>query len=80
MRARREEIARVVARGIERGDLRPDADPEIATELLAGPVYFRLVFGGELTPDFANRVVDSVIRGYGVAGGRDYSTGPSTSS
>jgi len=79
VRARREEIARVVARGIERGDLRPDADPEIATELLAGPVYFRLVFGGELTPEFANRVVDSVIRGYGVPG-RDYSTGPSTSS
>ena len=79
VRARREEIARVVARGIERGDLRPDADPEIATELLAGPVYFRLVFGGELTPEFANRVVDSVMRGYG-SPGMDYSTGPSTSS
>jgi Tetracyclin repressor-like, C-terminal domain len=58
----------VVARGIERGDLRPDADPEIATELLAGPVYFRLIFGGELTADFADRVVDSVIRGYGAPG------------
>lgn len=68
VRARREEIARVVARGIERGDLRPDADPEIATELLAGPVYFRLIFGGELDADFANRVVDSVLRGYGVPG------------
>ena len=88
VRARREEIARVVARGIERGDLRPDADPEIATELLAGPVYFRLVFGGELTLEFANRVVDSVIRGYGAPGRipaasarpEDHSTGPSTSS
>lgn len=67
VRARRDEIARVVRRGIARGDLRPDADPEIATELLVGPVYFRLMFGGELTPRFANRIVDSVLRGYAAA-------------
>jgi AcrR family transcriptional regulator len=72
VQARRDEIARVVARGIARGDLRADADPEIATELLAGPVYFRLMFGGELTLAFANRVVDNVLRGYG-APGRDLS-------
>ncbi len=65
VQARRDEIARVIARGIARGDLRPDADPEIATELLVGPVYFRLMFGGELTLAFANHVVDSVLRGYG---------------
>jgi AcrR family transcriptional regulator len=68
VRARRDEIARVVARGIARGDLRPDADPELATELLVGPVYFRLMFGGKLTLEFANRVVDNVLRGYGAAG------------
>ena len=73
VQARRDEIARVVARGIARGDLRADADPEIATELLAGPVYFRLMFGGELTIAFANRVVDHVLRGYG-APGRDLRT------
>jgi AcrR family transcriptional regulator len=67
VQARRDEIARVVRRGIARGDLRPDADPEIATELLVGPVYFRLMFGGALTPRFANRIVDSVLRGYGAA-------------
>lgn len=65
VQARRDEIARVIARGIDRGDLRPDADPELATELLVGPVYFRLMFGGELTLAFAERVVDSVLRGYG---------------
>lgn len=75
VQARRDEIARVVARGIARGDLRPDADPEIATELLAGPVYFRLIFGGELTAAFANRVVDNVLRGYG-APGRDLAGPP----
>jgi predicted nucleotidyltransferase len=64
VQARRNEIARVIGRGIARGDLRPDADVDIATELLVGPVYFRLMFGGELSRDFANRVVDTVMRGY----------------
>jgi AcrR family transcriptional regulator len=62
--ARRDEVARVISRGIARGDLRPDADPDIATEVLVGPVYFRLLFGGELTLAFAYRVVDEVMRGY----------------
>jgi AcrR family transcriptional regulator len=67
VQARRREVARVIGRGIARGDLRPDADPDVATELLVGPVYFRLMFGGELTLDFANRVVDNVVRGFGAA-------------
>jgi AcrR family transcriptional regulator len=62
--ARRQEIRRVITRGVSRGDLRHDADPDMATELLVGPVYFRLMFGGELTQAFAERVVDAVLRGY----------------
>ena len=65
VQARRDEIGRVIRRGIARGDLRPDADPTIATELLVGPVYFRLMFGGELDDAFATRVVDAVLTGYG---------------
>jgi len=64
VQGRRDEIRRAVGRGIARGDLRPDADTEIATELLVGPVYFRLMFGGELTDDFAKRIVDAVLAGY----------------
>jgi AcrR family transcriptional regulator len=64
VQARRDEIAKVIARGIERGDLRPDADASIATELLVGPVYFRLVFGGGLEDDFARRVADTVLEAY----------------
>ena len=64
VQARRDEVARVIARGISRGDLRADADVDVATELLVGPVYFRLMFGGELTQGFAERVVNSVLRGY----------------
>jgi AcrR family transcriptional regulator len=63
VQARRDEVARVIRRGITRGDLRSDTDPSIATELLVGPVYFRVMFGGALTPGFAASVVDSFLRG-----------------
>jgi len=49
---------------VARGDLRADADTGLATELLVGPVYFRLMFGGELDASFAERVVDTVLKGY----------------
>jgi AcrR family transcriptional regulator len=62
--ARRAEIGRVIERGIGRGDLRVDSDASVATELLAGPVYFRLVFGGTLDDDLARRVVDVVLNGF----------------
>ena len=63
--ARRTEVGRVVERGIERGALRPDADPGLATELLVGPVYFRLIFGGTLDAAFSSDVVDAYLRGFG---------------
>jgi AcrR family transcriptional regulator len=66
VQARRDEIGLMIVRGIARGDLCPDADPQIATELLVGPVYFRLMFGGELDREFAERIVDNVMRGYGM--------------
>jgi AcrR family transcriptional regulator len=61
---RRAEVARVIERGIARGDLRPDADASIATELLVGPVYFRLVFGGDLDAGFADRIGDAVFESF----------------
>lgn len=41
------ELTRVLRRGIERGDIRPDADLGIASELLFGPVYYRLLLAGK---------------------------------
>lgn len=64
VQARREEIAAVIRRGITRGDLRPDVDKGLATDLLVGPVYFRLLFGGELSEAFATAVVDAFLAGY----------------
>ena len=65
--ARREQVIQVVERGIERTDLRPDTDPGTATELLIGPVYYRLVFGGRLDAAFADRIVDGFLRGAAAA-------------
>jgi AcrR family transcriptional regulator len=59
--ARVTEIRRMVERGIERGELRPDADYELANELLFGPVYYRLLLSGApLRDDLAARVVAAV--------------------
>lgn len=65
VRARRAAVAEVVARGMRRGDIRPDADVDLATELLIGPVYYRLLFGGAFPRDFAARVVDALLQGFG---------------
>ena len=55
------EIRRLVEKGIARGDLRPDADYELANELLFGPVYYRLLLSGApLEDDLAERVVNAV--------------------
>ncbi len=62
--ARRAAVGEVMQRGTRRGDIRPDADVDLATELLVGPIYYRLLFGGPLPPDFAARVVDCVLAGY----------------
>lgn len=64
VQARRDEVGRVLERGIARGDLRPESDLSVATELLVGPVYFRLVFGGKLDNDFAVALVDTLLQGY----------------
>jgi len=64
VQARRDEIGGVVARGIERGDLRADCSADVATELLVGPVYFRLMFGGDMSDAFADSVADTVYAAY----------------
>jgi len=60
------EVRRLIERGIERGDLRPEADVELAHELLFGPVYYRLLLSGApLEPGLAERIVDAVLPAFG---------------
>ena len=59
------EADRLLARGIERGDLRPDTDVELAHELLFGPVYYRLLLSGApLDRKLAGRIVDAVMTAF----------------
>jgi AcrR family transcriptional regulator len=62
------EVRRVVERGIERGDLRPDTDVELAHELLFGPVYYRLLLSGApLDGQLASHIVDAFMSAYALA-------------
>ena len=59
---RQAEMRALVERGAARGELRPDADPELLHELLFGPVYYRLFLSGQpLEPALAERVVAAVF-------------------
>ena len=52
----------LLVRGIERGELRPDLDLEIAIDLLFGPIYYRLLMSGEpLSRGFIDRLVRAVM-------------------
>jgi AcrR family transcriptional regulator len=61
VQARRDEIRHVIERGIARGAVSPSIDPDVATDLLIGPIYFRLVFGGALNAEFGEKVVDALL-------------------
>jgi AcrR family transcriptional regulator len=57
-----EELTRILERGIERGDIRADADIGMANELLFGPIYYRLFLSGKpLTNDLAETLVDAFL-------------------
>jgi AcrR family transcriptional regulator len=60
--ARLAEVKRLVDRGVERGDLRPGPDYQLAHELLFGPIYYRLLLSGApLDAGLAERIVDAVL-------------------
>lgn len=67
---RRAALAQVVERGIDRGELRPDADLELALDFLGGPLFYRLlVTGGPLDDDLAAGTVDVMLRGMAATAG-----------
>ncbi len=64
--AHRHRVVRaVIERGIRRGELPPNADPDEVLDLLTGPVFYRRwVSGGAVDRGFADRVVDLVLAAY----------------
>lgn len=60
-------VRAVLERGVERGELSPDVDLDVALALLAGPVFYRrFVSSSPLDPTFGHQVVDVVLRGLDV--------------
>jgi len=64
--SRRKVVREVWDRGVARGELRPDVDPEAAIDLVFGPVMYRLVAGhAPLDDAAADAIADAAMRGLG---------------
>lgn len=62
--ARRELVRAIWARGVDRGELRGDIDPDAALDLVMGPALYRLMIGhAPLTDRAADALVDAAVRG-----------------
>ena len=62
---RRAALTQVLARGIERGDLRSDLDLEFALDVFGGPLFYRLLItGGPIDDQLAQNVAALVLRGF----------------
>jgi AcrR family transcriptional regulator len=56
------EVKRLLERGIERGDIKPDVDTGLTHEMLFGAIYYRLFLSGEpLDSGLAERILDAVM-------------------
>jgi AcrR family transcriptional regulator len=64
--ARRRAALRVVLeRGVERGDLRPDLDYELALDIFGGPLCYRLLItNGPIDRRLADGVTELILRGF----------------
>ncbi len=61
---RRQDAKRIFQRGVGRGELREDLDPEVAIDALYSPLFYRLLLKHQpLTEKFVNEVVDAVMKG-----------------
>jgi AcrR family transcriptional regulator len=62
--ARREAMLAALERGCGRGEIRADADLELAVDALHGAVFYRLLLSGEPLDDaFAEHLADHVLDG-----------------
>ena len=63
---RRSAVFLALQRGVDRGELRPDADLALIYDLLIGPLLMRSVVSGEqLGADMADKTVDAVLAAFG---------------
>jgi AcrR family transcriptional regulator len=57
----------ILQRAIDRGELAPGTDVEIALDIITGPIWRRVLIAGDtLGPDYAKRITAMVLRALGV--------------
>jgi AcrR family transcriptional regulator len=62
--SRRKLVRAIWDRGVARGELRPEVDPEVVIDLVFAPAIYRLVTGhGPLDDAAADDIVDAAMRG-----------------
>jgi AcrR family transcriptional regulator len=65
--SRRKLVRAIWDRGVARGELRPDVDPEVAIDAVFGPAIYRLVAGhGPLDDAAADAFVEVALRGIAI--------------
>jgi len=74
----RKELANLIARGIEKGELTPTLETELALALLLGPVVYQHIFrkGELLVGDLPDRVVDVFWKAFEVETPQVQTKGP----
>jgi hypothetical protein len=59
---RRAGTVAAVRRGVDRGELAADTDPELVADLIGGPIFYRhLVSGARLDTAYADELVSAVL-------------------
>jgi AcrR family transcriptional regulator len=62
---RRAPMRKVITLAQERGEIPANLDPELATDQLSGPLFYRrLITHSAITSEFVDEIVDSVIAGW----------------
>ena len=63
LKPRRAEAYTTLGRGIERGELPADLDPDLVLDALYGPIYMRFLIGhGSLTAEFVDKLCELVLK------------------
>ena len=64
IRGRRQPLVRALQRAVDRGELSPDLDLDLAADLIVGPIAVRLFFtGGKVSPRMVGPMVDLALSG-----------------
>jgi AcrR family transcriptional regulator len=66
VRYRRSGLVSVFERAIGRGELRADLDPQVAADVLTGPIFYRhLMSHMPMDEEYVQAIIDAFLRAYG---------------